>query len=184
MVEAAVRIIGADGADAMTVRRLAADAGVAPMTIYNRFGDMHGVFDALLRHGFAKFADALEGAAAGLDPVDGLMAMGRRYRRFAIDEPELYSFMFLRALHDIEPSEESRAEAARSFGALLDVVQRGIDLGRFHRTDPNVLAQAIWSTCHGAVALELVDMCRFADPEIAYEALLEITIRGLRPGSR
>lgn len=181
VVDAALRIIRSTGADALTVRGLATEAGVAPMTIYNRFGDMHGVLDALLGHGFSRFAEALELAVTGLDPMDDLLEMGRSYRRFAIDEPELYSFMFLRPPHGIEPSDDTMVAAARSFDALGSVVQRAIDLGRMRAEDPDVLAQAIWASCHGAVALELLEMCEFADAGATYEVLLANTIRGLHP---
>lgn len=178
VVEAALRILAADGAEALTVRRLAAEADVAPMTIYNRFGDMHGVFDAVLTHGFTTFARALTPRPDADDPIVGLHDMGRRYRSFALDNPDLYSFLFLRELHDVEPSEEATLAASMAFDTLLSMVRRAIDSARFRPGDPSVVAQSIWATCHGAVTLELLGLCEFADPEETYESLLVTLLRG------
>lgn len=45
VVTAAVRIIDADGLDALTIRRLAADLGVAPMTVYSYVGSKDELLD-------------------------------------------------------------------------------------------------------------------------------------------
>ena len=179
VVDAALRIIAADGAESMTVRRLASEADVAAMSIYNRFGDMHGVFDAVFTHGFTEFTDALQSECPTPDPVGDLHRMGRSYRRFALANPDLYAFMFLRVVPGLEPSEDSMLAAARSFDVLHTAVIRSLDAGRFRPADPSVVAQEIWSTCHGAVALELLGMAEFADPASTYEALLLTLLRGL-----
>lgn len=179
MIDAAVRILGAEGPGSVTVRRLAAEAGVAPMSIYNHFGDMHGVFDAVFRRGFAEFADALGESVASDDPLVTLQDMGRRYRSFALDNPDTYAVMFLRVVPGFEPSEDSDLVAASAFGALAAVVTRAIDTGQFISADPAIIAQQIWSTCHGAVALELLGLSKFADPAATYNDLMTTIIRGL-----
>lgn len=179
IVQAALRIIAAEGADAVTVRRLAGEADVAPMTIYNRFGDMNGVFDAVFEHGFTVFAEQLRTSAPTEDPVTDLHQMGKSYRLFAIENPDLYRFMFLTPIADLEPSEESSFAAAQAFEALHNVVIRSLDSKRFRPGNASVIAQQIWATCHGAVALELLGMSEFADANETYDALLVTLLRGL-----
>lgn len=48
VVTAAVRIIDADGLDALTIRRLAADLGVAPMTVYSYIGSKDELLDLVV----------------------------------------------------------------------------------------------------------------------------------------
>lgn len=179
MITAALRIISSEGSDALTVRRLAREAEVAPMTIYNRFGDMHGVFDAVFEHGFTVFADWLRPSALSNDPVVDLHQMGLSYREFAMENPDLYEFMFLNVITDLEPSESSALAAAQAFDALVTMVIRALDTKRFRSGNPQVIAQQIWATCHGAVALELLGIGEFADPEETYTALLITLLRGL-----
>lgn len=179
VIGAAIRIIGAEGLPALTVRRLAAEADVAPMTIYNRFGDMHGVFDAVFQHGFELFVQNLDARSHSEDPVTDLHRMGRAYRTFALDNPELYRFMFLSDIADLEPTTDSSMAAARAFDALFTVVTRALDARRFRSGDAAVIAQQVWAACHGAVALELLGMCEFAGADATYESLLITVIRGL-----
>lgn len=179
VIAAALRIIGSEGIDAVTVRRLAAEADVAPMSIYNRFGDMNGVFDAAFQHGFTVFAEHLRTSAPTEDPVRDLHQMGKAYRLFALENPDLYRFMFLTPITDLEPSEESSFAAAQAFEALLNVVIRSLDSKKFRPGNASVIAQQIWATCHGAVALELLGMSEFADANETYDALLITLLRGL-----
>ena len=179
IVEAALRIIGSDGPDSVTVRRLASEAGVAPMSIYNHFGDMHGVFDAVYEYGFTELAEALRASTTSSHPVLAIQEMGSAYRRFALENPDTYAVMFLRVVPGFEASDESFLAAARSFEELSNAVQRAIDTQHFLSGDAAVVAQEIWAACHGAVALEILEMCAFADPTETYNALLVSLLRGL-----
>jgi len=179
IVEAALRIIGSDGPDSVTVRRLASEAGVAPMSIYNHFGDMHGVFDAVFEYGFTELAQALRASTTSSHPVLAIQEMGSAYRRFALENPDTYAVMFLRVVPGFEASDESFLAAARSFEELSNAVQRAIDTQHFLSGDAAVVAQEIWAACHGAVALEILEMCAFADPTETYNALLVSLLRGL-----
>lgn len=179
VVDAAVRIIGTDGAEGVTVRRLATEAGVAPMSIYNHFGDMHGVFDAVFEQGFTEFTQTLHRSSVSLDPVVALRDMGNAYRRFALDNPDTYAVMFLRVVPGFEPSEEAFVAAAQSFEELSTVVRRALQTKQLRDGDPSVIAQEIWATCHGAVALELLGISEFADPDETYAALMLTLLRGL-----
>ena len=179
IVEAALRIIGSDGPDSVTVRRLASEAGVAPMSIYNHFGDMHGVFDAVFEYGFTELAQALRASTTSSHPVLAIQEMGSAYRRFALENPDTYAVMFLRVVPGFEASDESFLAAARSFEELSTAVQRAIDTQHFLSGDAAVVAQELWAACHGAVALEILEMCVFADPTETYNALLVSLLRGL-----
>src|SRR5579864_9740051 len=68
LIAAAEAVLIRDGPGAVTVRAVAAEAGIAPMGVYNRLGGKDGLIDALMIRGF----DALRVAVAGLDQPDPL----------------------------------------------------------------------------------------------------------------
>src|SRR3954471_2459287 len=75
LVEAAFRLLEAEGPEALSVRRVAAEAGVAPMGVYTHFDGKSGVVDALFRAAFESLTDSLEQVAeatVGEDPADAL----------------------------------------------------------------------------------------------------------------
>src|SRR6201987_1385220 len=66
LVSAAEAVLVRDGPGGLTVRAVAAQAGIAPMGVYNRLGGKDGLVDALLIRGF----DRLRATIAGGDETD------------------------------------------------------------------------------------------------------------------
>lgn len=179
LVDAAERVLVRDGPAGVTVRAVAAEARVAPMGVYNRFGSKDGLFAAVLVRGF----DALRAAVtedADPDPVRRLMASGRNYRRFALTQPRHYAAMFGGGLAAPEEGSAELAEhAAAAFTALVDHVRYAMTLGALRRADPTETAQVIWSAVHGAVSLQLAGAVLTPDPTATYEVLLTALLGGL-----
>jgi AcrR family transcriptional regulator len=178
LVSAAEAVLVRDGPGAVTVRAVAAEAGIAPMGVYNRLGGKDGLVDALLIRGF----DRLRTAVAGRDEPDlleRLRASGLRYREFAIGNRHFYAIMFEAAIPHESGSAEVAEHAAASFDELVRIVETAAAAGRIAAADPREVAQQIWSTVHGAVALELQGMILTADPGATYRATIETMLRGL-----
>lgn len=167
-----------EGVAGLTVRAVAAEAGVAPMGVYNRFGSKDGLVDAVLVRGF----ELLRAAVArdrDADPVRRLIASGRNYRRFALDRPEHYSTMFGRQSGRHEASPELADRAGAAFQALVDHVSYAMSHGALRPGDEQEVAQVIFGAVHGAVSLELAGVRLTPDPEATYEALLAALVAGL-----
>ena len=83
LLAAAHDLLATEGPAALTVRRIAAAAGVSTMNVYSRFGGKDGVLDELFIHGFQRMSDEMADAPTSDDPIEDLMACGRAYRAFA-----------------------------------------------------------------------------------------------------
>ena len=129
--------------------------------------------------GLPSLAEARRASQTSSHPVLAIQEMVSAYRRVALENPDTYAVMFLRVVPGFEASDESFLAAARSFEELSTAVQRAIDTQHFLSGDAAVVAQEIWAACHGAVALEILEMCAFADPTETYNALLVSLLRGL-----
>lgn len=179
VVSAAIDLVDRHGADAVTVRGLAAEAGVSPMTIYNHFGDMAGVFDAVFIEGFDLLTDYVRDDGGNAEPFAALRHRGHRYRDFALENPALYDVMFLRVVPGFEPSDDALLHAAVAFGCLEGSVLRLADAGFVERASIPLVAQQLWSALHGAVALELRGMGKFAEPQSTFDGLIDLLLVGL-----
>jgi AcrR family transcriptional regulator len=177
LVDAAARLLEREGASALAVRRIAAEAGVAPMGVYNHLGGKHGVLDALFLRSFDDLRDAMADIA-GPDGRGELLEAGLRYRRFALERPAAYHLMFERSVADYEPSDTAKSHAGETFAALAAIVARAMAGGALRVGDPTSVAQAFWSTCHGAVSLELRGLGFVADVDGQYRSLLEALLDG------
>jgi AcrR family transcriptional regulator len=178
LVCAAEVVLVRDGPAAVTVRAVAAQAGIAPMGVYNRLGGKPGLVDALLIRGFDLLFAAITGAVDD-DPLQRLRTSGVRYRDFALANRHYYAVMFEGAIPHESTSLVVAEHAAAAFGALVRHVETAAAAGCITAPDPQEAAMQIWSAVHGAVALELQGMVLTPDAAVTYAGLLEVILRGL-----
>ncbi len=195
LLSAAHAVLADEGPGALTVRRIAAIAGVSTMNVYSRFGGKDGVVEELFIDGFLRLSAAMEEMPHTDDPIADLRRCGTRYRRFALENPTYYAVMFLRVVPDFEPGERGRAAARAALGGLVSAVQRAIDAGRLAATNPWLVAVGLWSACHGLVSLEMKginiaegrpdvtdEIIAAADWALAYDETLDRLMAGyMRP---
>jgi AcrR family transcriptional regulator len=155
LLAAAANLLATAGPEALTVRRIAADAGMSTMNVYSRFGNKEGVVERLFVNGFELLATGMRAAPTTDDPLADLRSCRTAYRAFATANPTLYSVMFEKAVPDFEPSAAAMEIGTRTLEVLAGRVERAMDAGLLRRADPFTTAAIIWSTCHGVVSLEL-----------------------------
>ena len=179
LLEAAHRLLEREGADALTVRRVATEAGVAPMGLYHRFGGKDGLVNALFVDGFERLARALRDRPMG-NALEELHAGCVQYRAFALANRALYSVMFDRIVPGLEVGPRGREACMLSFDVLIDGVRRAQASGDLRDGDPIEFAQQVWTTCHGAVSIELRDLGFVEDRAAHFDRLIWTIIAGLR----
>ena len=184
LLAAAETVLVREGPGGLTVRAVAAEAGIAPMGVYNRLGGKDGLVDALLIKGFDRLRAAIDLAIDNTAEPSiraRLIASGVNYRRFALDNPHFYAIMFEDAIPHERDNEEVGVHARAAFGALVRAVELAATAGVLAAPDPAEAAQQIWSAVHGAVALELKGLVLTPDPQYTYRVSLDTLIRGLAP---
>jgi AcrR family transcriptional regulator len=180
LLAAAEAVLVREGPGGLTVRAVATEAGIAPMGVYNRLGGKDGLVDALLIRGFDRLRAACD-ATAGPDATARFYDCGRRYREFALANRHFYAIMFEDAIPHMFDNPEVAEHAEAAFNALVRVVEVSAAAGVIAAPDPVEVAQQIWSTVHGAVALELKGLIQTADPAATYRASIDTLFRGLAP---
>src|SRR3954469_16213696 len=82
LVDEAGRILSADGAAALSLRRLAAATGTSTMAVYTLFGDQQGLIAGMYRAGFERLGATMTAAiGADDDPLTALANLGFAYRQ-------------------------------------------------------------------------------------------------------
>jgi len=180
ILAAAETILDTDGPGALSIRRIAAVAGVAPMGVYNHFESKNGVIEALFRSGFTRLKGALDSLREIDDPIEALLEGGRRYRALALEHTAAFQVMFLRAMPGFEPSDEAKAVAGDAFLSLTAAVDRAMQANVIVKGNPAQTAQMIWASIHGWVALELSGIGFVDDLDKGAEDLGRALLDGLR----
>ena len=180
LIQTACRLLTTEGADALTTRRIAAEAGTTTMALYTRFGSKEGVAAAVYVEGFVKLERALKRAMKDrADPVAAIVQGALAYRRFGIRHAPYYGVMFQRTMSGFEPDHQV---ALRSLDLLGLHVKRAIDQSGMD-LDTTAVTLAVWSLCHGATSLELDRaMSVNSDPEADLEAAVRALLRGFGIG--
>jgi len=155
LIDAAEHLFATHGLEAVTMRQLAGELGVSPMTPYRYFKDKDDILAAVRARAFNRHADALDRAfdeTAG-DVTQRANAVGDAYVRFAFDNPEAYKLMF-----DIsQPSERDYpdlvAAEARSRRTMTRHLREQIAAGLW-QGDADLAGHMFWAALHGPIMLE------------------------------
>ena len=155
IVDAARHLYVLNGFERLSIRAIAEEIEYSAATIYLYFKDKNEVMYAIHQQAFGKMMQEFQPIVSMTDPFDKLMAMGRKYTQFALENPELFDVMFIitAPMDTLECREEIWSEGRIAFNMLVQVVQECINAGIFQKQDPEVAAMMIWSTIHGYTAL-------------------------------
>jgi AcrR family transcriptional regulator len=184
LCEAAEKLFAERGEDAVTMRQLAQELGVSPMTPYRYFRDKEDILAAVRTNGFTRFAEALETAQAatsGGARAKGA-AVGEAYLDFAFEHPHTYKLMF-----DLnQPMErdypELRTAGVRARATMSAYVKLLVAEGVL-QGDAEQIGLMFWAATHGAVVLELAGKLPAGAARELHHALTSTLAKGLRPGA-
>ena len=171
LVDIAARLLADEGPQALSARRIAAQAGSSTMAVYTNFG---GLVRDMVYEGFARLETYFSRVARTDDPVADMTLFGRAYRHNALTNPHLYAVMFGGA----SPAGFSLTDEDRQYGrftlsTVAECATRCIAAGRFRTGDAELVAHQLWTSIHGLVTLELGDyLIAPCDAGVVFEAQL------------
>jgi AcrR family transcriptional regulator len=152
LLDRAAALVFDGGVEALSLRRLAADAGTSTTAVYSLFGNKAGLFASLYGEAARRFGERLARVGVTDDPVGDIVRLGVAYRDYARNEPYLYGILFGR----FDGRDDAAGEdAARTIEPLVDAVRRGQSAGRLRSAPAERIALACWGIAHGLVSLEL-----------------------------
>src|ERR1700759_103841 len=95
LVDAARRLLEAEGPSALSLRAVAREAGVSPAAPYHHFKDKGELLDAVAHEGWEMLGDAINAAKAKAPSAEEAMTeIGVAYVCFAREHPALYRVMY------------------------------------------------------------------------------------------
>ncbi|MBV9795074.1 MAG: TetR/AcrR family transcriptional regulator [Actinobacteria bacterium] len=149
----AERTLREQGAEQLSLRDLARQAGVSHAAPRRHFADRQALLDALAGAGFARLADEVAAAvtAAGPDFRARLRATGVAYVRFATTDPALMELMF--AAKIAGGDEELAAGAGRLFITVGELISEGQRTGQLPAGDPERLRLLFMATARGIAGI-------------------------------
>ncbi len=145
--------------DAITMRAVAREVGIAAPSMAPHFSDRAEIIDAVVAQELTRLHDVLHAAVASeSDPVDQLFAGTRAYLAFGQAHPNRYRVIFERRFLDLWDSQQRVMQQtaplmANTFELTVTTIQACIDAGCSASTDAFGDGVRVWLALHGLVAL-------------------------------
>ncbi|MGX1547098.1 TetR/AcrR family transcriptional regulator [Streptomyces adustus] len=176
IVTVARELAEAEGWDAVTTRRLAAEIEYSQPVLYSHFKDKGAIMAAVAVQGCAELAVELRAArTAAVGAREALAAVGEAYAAFGRRRPALYDAVFTHLVDLPFATPQAPPELQEAFGELYSAVQPIAADG----DDPGLLTETFWAGLHGLVTL----MRSGRLPEAAHDRRLALLIGHFTAGA-
>ena len=167
ILRAAHKLFDREGADAVSMRRVAELVGITPMAIYRHFPNREALLKRLSDDSFETVAHEWEARATHPDILKRLLALLEPYLNYALEHPHLFDHAFSVRRDDARRfPEDFRARQSPTLNVVADAVAEGVRLGVLKKDDPWDVAMSLWAHAHGLVALYRAG--RFSDDEARF----------------
>jgi len=159
---------GPDGVDGVTMRAIAAGAGVSTMATYKHFQSRDALLRAATAAEYPRIAGYFARANARTE-VPGMRGM-LGYLNYALDHPQIFRYMFSSPRADAFAFPHDLKESkSPTFNILLKVVSELMERRVLRPDDVAETALSIWAHAHGLITLYLSG--RIAAPRAAFQEL-------------
>ena len=156
LLDACLKLIETEGIGAVSLRRVAREAGVSPGAPYHHFADRAALLSALAAQGYVALAGDFAVVRAAADsPVRELTALIDTYVSFALRQPAYFRLMVRPELHEPDKNPETKAAMHAAERQLQDAVQDCVAAGVIPAERAETLELTVWSIGHGLASLLL-----------------------------
>jgi len=173
----------------LSMRAVAAEAGVSPGAIYKHFDNKRHLVDYVCQATLEDFETRLLRAMTRFAPgsFERVIAQGAEYIRFALETPEQFKILFTPITG--EPRKLKALPGQGGFHLLRKCIADSMEAGTIRKSDPDLAAFFLWSRVHGIVTLLMA--CDFGDllplpkkqttPQKLFELSREYMWEGFKP---
>ncbi|HEX4016151.1 MAG TPA: TetR/AcrR family transcriptional regulator [Frankiaceae bacterium] len=185
LVDAGVQLAREGGPGAIVLREVARRIGVSPNAAYRHFAALPELSDAVAEAALAALAASMRRELDAIpdrdDPLMVLLAVGRGYVHFALDEPGLFAAAFSRPKDHIDPELYTPDGQRSATGLLHDALDGLAAAGLLVPQDRDAAITMAWASVHGLAMLLLGPLGGVApaDREPMIDAALGLVCRGL-----
>ncbi|HLZ72692.1 MAG TPA: TetR/AcrR family transcriptional regulator [Dehalococcoidia bacterium] len=179
LLDAAERLVVANGIEALSVRRVAGAVGTTTRAVYSVFGSKDGLVIALGARAFDLLRAAIDGLPQTDDPAADLVEAGVSvFRRFVLQHPALFRLAVQRVEVQADLAEGFRGAADHALDGLRSRLARLAAAGRLGARPLTDALYEFHALCEGLAALEL----RCAFPEDDAERIWRDALAALLAG--
>jgi AcrR family transcriptional regulator len=151
---AARKLLDREGAEAVTMRRVAKAVRVTPMALYRHFADRDGLLNTLANAGFQDLSTRIANSRLPDDPERQLTKILDVFLDFALENPYLFELMFFEKRQGARQfPEDFRAGLSPTATPTAAALEAGMKQGIFRRDDIWEISFELGAMLQGLVML-------------------------------
>jgi len=174
LIEVALELARECGIDAVVARNLGNKLGVAPSTIFTHFESVEDIRQAVLEAARKLYNGYVEEGLRMTPPMKGF---GVQYIRFAMEEHNLFTLLFMQKREDFKMVDFIITEG--HYERIIQAAQTDFSLVR---EQAELLYHNMFTYAHGIAAMSATGVCSFSLEEIAQ--MLGMTCRSMLIGMK
>lgn len=152
--ECAVRILEAEGPQAVTMRRVATEAGITAMAIYHYFPNREALLNCVVDSEFQKLAGYVSRLNRELTFEGSMLHVMDGYVDYGLAHPRIFDYVFAAPRPGARryPA-DFRGRKSPTLNLTADTVSFWMERGELKLDDPWEIAMELWAHVHGYLAL-------------------------------
>ena len=182
LIEAALDLLDAEGSAGVTIRAVAAKAGVSHAAPANHFRDRKALLTAVAKAEFEKISEHINSGLASTKK-NRVRIFLDTIANYAFAHPNRYDLLWRSDLVDHADADLSPLLDSLYASLCTELAREPNHAGR----DIDTVAVALWSMMHGYVALRLSGMFEPAEDRVTgeprYDALMSLLLPAAKPAS-
>lgn len=179
IIEAALRVLEAEGAAALTIRRIAADVEYTAPIVYQYFANKDALVLELVTHGYGMLlAEARQVVSEEPDIDRCMLRVASEYVRFAGEHSHLYEAMN----GTVVDADERRHAAQSTIDLLMELLITWSDAHGAVLADRAEACEIVWGTLYGMASLGYLGTIGTERAQRLAEQALSAILRGWRTG--
>ncbi|EMY60016.1 TetR/AcrR family transcriptional regulator [Leptospira terpstrae] len=157
LIQAGVDLLENTSLEDISLRKVAAKAGVSHVASYHHFENKHSLFAAIAEIGFQKYFETYQ---KELEKTDNdfkgrYRALGWTYFQFIMTNRQFARIMFGGTGVDVKTHPTLLAVSRRTYRQLHEIIRMGQNLGYLEKGNTREKTLASWAMIHGIAMLFL-----------------------------
>ena len=159
LIKGALELAREGGLDAIVARNLGNKMSTAPSTIFTHFSSVEEIRQAVIEAAREIYNGYVE---EGLNLVPPMKGFAVQYIRFAMEEPNLYSILFMNRREDFKYVDFIINEG--HYEKVIMAAQKDFSLSR---EQAEFVYHNMWAYAHGIAVMSATGVCKFLPEEIS-----------------
>jgi AcrR family transcriptional regulator len=172
----ALTILEKEGAQAVSMRRVAKAVGITPMAIYHHFPSREALLNTITDREFAKLLSYMQAHPLKSGGEGRLLAIMTGYVDYAFAQPRIFDFVFSHPRPGARQfPKDFRARRSPTLNPVADLLAAEMKEGFLKKDDVWEVAFALWAHVHGYIMLYRAGRVALSEKE--FRKLLHRSIR-------